>query len=135
MHSTPGWASDRVGNRMRPLRAVAVMAGVVMALLALTDALDSGLAVLLLVAATGLTVADNGLAFTAVAERAGPFWSGRALGAQNTAQYLAAAAVPPVAGLAITHVGYAATFAIAAVLPLLASPLVPITDERPLTVA
>ncbi|WP_368668675.1 hypothetical protein [Nocardioides massiliensis] len=106
-----------------------------MALLALTDALDSGLAVLLLVAATGLTVADNGLAFTAVAERAGPFWSGRALGAQNTAQYLAAAAVPPVAGLAITHVGYAATFAIAAVLPLLASPLVPITDERPLTVA
>lgn len=130
-----GWASDRVGNRMRPLRAVAVMAGVVMALLALTDALDSGLAVLLLVAATGLTVADNGLAFTAVAERAGPFWSGRALGAQNTAQYLAAAAVPPVAGLAITHVGYAATFAIAAVLPLLAAPLVPITDERPLTVA
>ncbi|MDP9821504.1 MFS family permease [Nocardioides massiliensis] len=40
-----GWASDRVGNRMRPLRAVAVMAGVVMALLALTDALDSGLGV------------------------------------------------------------------------------------------
>ena len=52
--------------------------------------------VVLLVLATALTVADNGLAFTAVAERAGPFWSGRALGVQNTAQYVAAALVPPV---------------------------------------
>lgn len=128
-----GWVSDRVGSRMRPLRAVALTAGAVMALLALTDALTSPLAVLLLVAATGITVADNGLAFTAVAERAGPFWSGRALGAQNTAQYLAAAAVPPVAGLAITHLGYAATFALAAALPLLAAPLVPVGEEHPLS--
>ena len=52
--------------------------------------------------ATVVTVADNGLAFTAVAERAGPFWSGRALGLQNTAQFLAAAAVPPLAGLTVT---------------------------------
>ncbi len=58
-----------------------------------------------MVTATVLTVADNGLAFTAVAERAGPFWSGRALGIQNTAQFLAASAVPPLAGLAITHLG------------------------------
>ena len=53
-----------------------------------------------------MTVADNGLAFTAVAERAGPFWSGRALGMQNTAQFLAAAAVPPLAGLTVTGLGY-----------------------------
>ena len=51
-----------------------------------------------MVVASTVTVADNGLAFTSVAERAGSFWSGRALGVQNTAQYLTAAAVAPVAG-------------------------------------
>ena len=44
-----------------------------------------------------VSVADNGLAFTSVAERAGAFWSGRALGVQNTAQYVVATAVAPVA--------------------------------------
>ena len=77
-------------------------------------------------------VADNGLAFTAVAERAGPFWSGRALSLQNTAQFLAAALVPPLAGLAVTHVGYPVTFALAAVFPLVAIALVPVRDEREL---
>ena len=67
--------------------------------------------------ATVVTVADNGLAFTAIAERAGPFWSGRALGAQNTAQFLSGSAVLPLAGLAVTHVGYAWTFALVALLP------------------
>ena len=79
-----------------------------------------------MVLATVVTVADNGLAFTAVAERAGPFWSGRALGVQNTAQFLAAAAVPPLAGLTVTGLGYPATFALAAVFPLAALALVPV---------
>ena len=48
-----------------------------------------------MVVASTVTVADNGLAFTSVAERAGSYWSGRALGVQNTAQYLTAAAVAP----------------------------------------
>ena len=87
---------------------------------------------LLVVVATVVTVADNGLAFTAVAERAGPFWSGRALGVQNTAQFLAASAVPPLAGLAVTHVGYAAAFAIGALFPLVALPLIPVREEREL---
>lgn len=84
-----------------------------------------------MVLATVLTVADNGLAFTAVAERAGPHWSGRALGIQNTAQFLTAATVPPVAGLAVGHAGYAATFALGALFPVLAAPLVPVAGERP----
>jgi MFS family permease len=79
-----------------------------------------------------VTVADNGLAFTAVAERAGPFWSGRALALQNTAQFLAAAAVPPLAGLAVTWQGYPATFALAAVFPAVAVALVPVREEREL---
>lgn len=122
-----GQLSDVVGSRVRPLRWVAAGAGVTMALLALTEPL--GVAVVLLVVASTVTVADNGLAFTGVAERAGSYWSGRALGVQNTAQYLAAAAAAPIAGLAITRWGYAATFAVAALFPLVAMPMVPREDE------
>ena len=43
-----------------------------------------------------ITVSDNGLAFTAIAEIAGPFWSGRALGTQNTSQHLAVGGRRPV---------------------------------------
>jgi predicted MFS family arabinose efflux permease len=122
-----GHLSDVVGSRVRPLRWVGIAAGVTMALLGLTEPLT--IAVVLLVVASTVTVADNGLAFTGVAERAGSYWSGRALGVQNTAQYLTAAAAAPVAGLAISHWGYAATFGVAALFPLVALPLVPREDE------
>ena len=128
-----GHLSDVVGSRMRPLRWVAVAAAAVMALLGLAADRGWALAVALLVVATVLTVADNGLAFTAVAERAGPSWSGRALGVQNTAQFLTASAVPPLAGLAIAHLGYAAAFALGALFPVLAAPLVPVEGERELS--
>jgi len=128
-----GHLSDVVGGRMRPLRWVALAAAASMALLGLTAALDLGVAVLLVVVATLVTVADNGLAFTAVAERAGPFWSGRALGVQNTAQFLAASAVPPIAGTVVAAWGYPAAFALAALFPVLAAPLVPVGEERELS--
>jgi len=73
-------------------------------------------------------VADNGLAYTSVAEAAGPSWSGRALGAQNTGQFLAASAVGPGVGALVGVLGFAASFAIVAALPLLALPVVPRTD-------
>ncbi|KRA39532.1 MFS transporter [Nocardioides sp. Root614] len=134
-----GWVSDVVGSRMRPMRSVALIAAVTMALLGLAAGQTGGsgvvtvLAVVLLVVASAITVADNGLAFTAVAERAGPFWSGRALGLQNTAQHVAAVAVPPVAGLSITYWGFGATFALAGLLPLLAIAVVPVRGELDLT--
>ena len=128
-----GQLSDVVGSRMRPLRWVTWGALASMLALGLTAGLDWGVAVPLVVVATMVTVADNGLAFTAVAERAGPFWSGRALGLQNTAQYLAASAVPPLAALAVTHAGYPATFALAAAFPLVALALVPVREERAFT--
>ncbi|MGA8256217.1 MAG: MFS transporter [Nocardioides sp.] len=130
---TAGQLSDVVRSRMRPLRWVAIAAGVTMALLGLAAQLDWAVAVPLIVVATVLTVADNGLAFTAVAERAGPFWSGRALGIQNTAQFLTSALVPPLGGLAITQGGYAATFAAVALFPLAAVALVPVTSEHELS--
>jgi sugar phosphate permease len=128
-----GHLSDVVGGRMRPLRWVALAAAATMAALGLAAELDWAVAVVLMVVATVLTVADNGLAFTAVAERAGPFWSGRALGVQNTAQFLTASAVPPLAGLVVAHYGYAAAFALGALFPVLAAPLVPVHEERELS--
>ncbi|WP_233189231.1 MFS transporter [Subtercola sp. Z020] len=126
-----GVVSDRVGSRMLPLRVVAALATVVMIVLALTDWLAlSGLAAVAIVVASAITVADNGLAFTAVAEIAGSRWSGRALGAQNTAQFLAAAATAPLVGLLIGTVGFAASFAITAALPLVALPLIPSRDTE-----
>lgn len=125
-----GQLSDMVGSRMRPLRWVAVAAVVTMLALGLAAGLQVGLAVALMVLASAVTVADNGLAFTAVAERAGPHWTGRALGAQNTGQFLVAAAVPPAAGLLITTSGYAAAFAGAAAFAAVAVPLIPVRDER-----
>jgi hypothetical protein len=41
--------------------------------------------------------------------------------------------VPPVAGLTVAHLGYAAAFALAAVFPVLAAPLVPVIEERALS--
>jgi sugar phosphate permease len=127
-----GQLSDVVASRMRPLRWVTVAAAATMVLLGATAGLDVPLAVPLVVLATVVTVADNGLAFTAVAERAGPFWSGRALAVQNTAQFLTAATVPPLAGLAVAGFGYPATFALAAVFPLAALAMVPVSSEREL---
>jgi len=126
-----GSASDRVGSRVRVLRWVAISGVVVMAALAATGSVKwSVVAAVVLVVATTVSVADNGLAFTSVAEAAGPVWSGRALGLQNTGQFLAASAVGPGIGALITAVGYPLAFALVALAPLLSIPLVPRRDRH-----
>jgi len=117
--------SDVTGSRLKPIRSIAASAAAAMALLALTDWLQSPISVALVVIASVITVSDNGLAFTAIAEIAGPFWSGRALGTQNTSQHLASAIASPVFGGVIGVVGFPMAFALTAVLPLAALPLVP----------
>lgn len=123
--------SDKVGSRLHPVRTIAIGAAIAMGLLALTDLLHSPLAVAVMVAASVITVSDNGLAFTAIAEIAGPFWSGRALGTQNTTQLVTAGIVPPVFGALITAAGFPLAFAVCALFPLVALPLVPV-DADPL---
>lgn len=117
--------SDRLGSRMRPIRIIAMAGAVVMVLLAIADHAHSAMAVTLMVAASVITVLDNGLAFTAIPEVAGRFWSGRAMGAQNTTQRLTAAVGPPVFGEMIDATGYPLAFAVCALFPLLALPVVP----------
>ncbi|MCX4094002.1 MFS transporter [Nocardia sp. alder85J] len=123
--------SDRVGSRLRPLRTVAIAAVFSMAGLALTAWSHWWWAALpILALASMITVADNGLAFTAVAEIAGPYWSGRGLGIQNTGQNLAGAAVAPVFGALITAAGFPSAYLAATLVAIAAIPLVPLARTR-----
>ncbi|MDV8000079.1 MFS transporter [Rhodococcus sp. IEGM 1408] len=127
-----GAVSDRIGSRMRPLRGVAISVTAGLAALAAAEALGAPgvVAVTLAVVASVLSVSDNGLAFTAVAEYAGSRWSGRALGVQNTSQFVTISAVTPLVAAVIERVGYWPVFAGAAVVAALAIPLVPGADRR-----
>lgn len=121
-----GVLSDTVGSRLRPLRWVALVGILFLLLTAASGALQwSVAAALCYVVASCISVADNGLAFTAVAEFAGPHWSGRALGGQNTGQYLGSAIVAPAVGALIGVLGFPAAFALIAIAPALATPLIP----------
>ncbi|KQR97985.1 MFS transporter [Williamsia sp. Leaf354] len=117
--------SDVWGSRMKPIRVIALGAAVSSAVLALTDWVSSPVAAAVMVVATVITVADNGLAFTGIAEYAGPSWSGRALAVQNTGQFLATSATTPVFGALIGAAGFPLAFAVMSLAPLVALPLVP----------
>ena len=130
-----GWWSDRVGSRLAPMRLIALAVALSMGALALLASVGA-LAVVALVLAAIVTVTPNGLAFTAVAERAGPRWAGRALGVQNTFQNVIAAAVAAplavVIGLAGGGpLGYGAAFALAGIAPIIAVGVIPVRRERP----
>ncbi|CAM3342420.1 MFS transporter [Mycobacterium intermedium] len=118
--------SDRIGSRMRPIRVIALGTSVTMLMLAATNNLASPLAVAFMVAVSIITVMDNGLEATAITEVAGQFWSGRALGVQNTTQRIMALTAPPAFGALIESAGYPVAFAVCGMFPLMAVPLVPI---------
>jgi MFS family permease len=117
--------SDRIGSRMRPVRIIAIAAALTLFLLALADDGDWGFEVPLMVAISVIAMLDNGLEATAITEFAGPFWSGRALGAQNTTQRLMAAAGAPLFGVLIEAAKYPPAWALCGLFPLVAIPLVP----------
>jgi MFS family permease len=131
-----GWWSDRAGSRLRPMRLLSLVTAVVLGGLTAGATLGTPVAVALLLVAAMLTASTNGLSFTAVAERAGRYWAGRALGVHNTTQNLAAAVTPPAAAAIITAAGpafgYAAAFAVAVGFPLVAALTIPVAGERPL---
>ena len=118
--------SDRVGSRMRPLRTISVVVAVVMVVLAFTDHVGWGFVAVPMMVVASAIAGDNGLPFTTVPELAGPFWSGWALAKQNTFERLVVAGAPPLFAELIVASGYPLAFAICAVFPLLALPLVPV---------
>jgi sugar phosphate permease len=121
--------SDRVGSRLRPMRQLAVGATLVLLVFALGDAFVPWLAIVALAVGGIVTVADNGLAFTAVAEIAGSAWAGRALGVQNTGQNIASSLTPIALGAIVGTAGYAIGFVVAAAAPLAAIALTPVRYE------
>jgi MFS family permease len=118
--------SDRIGSRMRPVRIIAIVAAAVLLLLALFDTTSSRYGALVMITISVIAVLDNGLEATAITEFAGPFWSGRALGIQNTAQRLMAAAAAPLFGALVAAAEYPLAWALCGLFPLLAAPLAPV---------
>jgi MFS family permease len=117
--------SDRLGSRMRPVRYIATAAVLILLLLAWADYMNTRWQAVLMVAITVIAVLDNGLEATAITEFAGPYWSGRALGIQNTTQRMMAAAGPPLFGALISAAKYPPAWMLCALFPLAAVPLVP----------
>jgi MFS family permease len=117
--------SDRIGSRMWPVRIIAIGATLTLFLLALADEVSSRYEVPLMIAISVIAVLENGLEATAITEFAGQFWSGRALGVQNTTQRLMAAAGPPLFGALIAAAKYPSAWALCGLFPLVAIPLVP----------
>jgi MFS family permease len=110
--------SDRIGSRLRPLRLVGIGSAVTLAIAA--AALSAPLVVLVpaFVVAGGLSMAWNGLSFTAAAEIAGRSRSGAALGMQQSALAAAGAVVPPAFAAVVAASSWRVGFAVAAVFPL-----------------
>ena len=122
--------SDRVGSRLRPIRQLAVASAVLMGAIALGSSLQAAWVVFAFGLASVITVADNGLAYTAVAELAGAEWSGRALGVQNTVQNLASVATAPLLAGLIAASSYSLGFAVVGLAPLVAVVVTPVHGER-----
>lgn len=124
-----GMWSDRAGSRLGPMRIVAAVAAATMLAAGLGAAGGSVLPVIALGVGVVVTVADNGLGFTATAELAGPAWAGRAMGVQNTGQNLTASLTPPLLGALIAAHGFGWGFGIVAIFPVIAAPLTPVAGE------
>jgi sugar phosphate permease len=131
-----GWWSDIARSRLGPMRLVALAIGVAMTILSASVYLGTSLAVGALAVAAVVTVMPNGLAFTAVAERAGPRWAGRAMGIQNTFQNVFATLAATPLALLISAAGggasgYALAFATVVAFPFAAAVLIPAASEKP----
>lgn len=129
-----GYWSDRLSNRLGLMRILTLAIGIAMLVLAGLAAGQSGLAAAALFVAGATTISPNALAFTAVAERAGMSWAGRALGIQNTLQHVIGAAVPIALAVVIGwwgggSFGYAAAFGATVAFPFAAAALIPVRDE------
>src|SRR5690625_3175093 len=124
-----GGLSDRTGSRVGLMRVVAIAAVVLVAAIAFLSLTQTPVAAaIVFVLASTVSVADNGLAFASVAEAAGPRWSGKAMGAQNTGQFVMSALLGPGFGALVTAFGYPVSFGLIALAPLLSLGIIPRRD-------
>lgn len=113
-----GQISDRMGTRLRPLRAIGIALAVATA--AVAALVDAPLAALIpaFVIAGVLSMAWNGLAFAAAAEAAGAARTGAALGFQQTLLGVVVAGFAPVFAVIVGVGSWRVAFALAALGPL-----------------
>jgi sugar phosphate permease len=110
--------SDLVGSRLRPLRLIGLALVSAMAASALATGAPLGIAVAAFILAGGLSMAWNGLSFTAAAEAAGEARSGAAIGFQQTVLSLIGAVVPPGFAALVDGTSWRTAFGVAAAIPL-----------------
>ena len=109
--------SDVTGSRTRPLRDIGLAMTVSLALVAVTASAAGGVAAVVLVAATAVSMAWNGLSFTLAAELGGRR-SGAAIGLQQTVLAASGVGAPVAFAALVSWTSWQAAFSVAAVLPL-----------------
>jgi sugar phosphate permease len=109
--------SDVLGSRVRPLRWIGVAIGAALALVAAVSGAPGWLLVPALVAATGMSMAWNGLSYTIAAELGGRR-SGAAIGFQQTVLSGIGVAAPVAFAAAVSASSWGIAFALAALFPL-----------------
>lgn len=110
--------SDRLGSRVRPLRLVGLGSAVTLAVAAALLSAPLPLLGAAFVLAGGLSMAWNGLSFTAAAEIAGRSRAGAALGMQQSALAAAGAIVPPAFAAVVAASSWRLGFVLGAAFPL-----------------
>jgi MFS family permease len=113
-----GLISDRLGNRLGPLRVIGISLTVSTAAVAAATGAPLALLIPLFVLAGVLSMSWNGLAYAAAAEAAGTKKTGAALGFQQTLLGVVVAGAPWVIASVATH-SWRAAFVVAAVAPAL----------------
>lgn len=125
-----GVHSDRTGERMNPVRWLAVVSGIFLLMLAVLPSTWEWTAVPLVLSCLVLTMWHNGLTFLSVAETAGTAWAGRALAVQNWLQGVSTTLTPVLMAAVITLAGLPAVFAVSALFSAAAIAVVPVGARR-----
>ena len=111
--------SDVLRSRIVPLRRIGIATTAALAAAAILLDAPNAVVVSLLVVATALSAAWNGLSFVAAAELAGAARSGAAIGFQQTVLSVTGIVVPPLFASVVDASSWRLGFGVAAVAPLL----------------
>ncbi|MFC0627303.1 MFS transporter [Kribbella deserti] len=115
--------TDRTAERIGPLAIVAGLISAGCAAVVLTAGAPTPVVLVVIVLAATLAISWNGMANLVAAELAGPEQTGAAIGLENTAAFLAAAATPPVLAVIIEHSSWTVGHLIPGVASLIACAL------------